>query len=74
MSIKDFLELSLLFLAFFKPFSNPQKTNSTSDVRAPERKVTPRFDPLTPGALVMPRPNASHQVGRIDLCWVVCHA
>ncbi|XP_028396792.1 DNA repair and recombination protein RAD54B-like [Dendronephthya gigantea] len=48
-----------------KPFLNPQKAGSTPGNQElsslNKRKITPRFDPLAPGALVMPRPSASHQ-------------
>ncbi|CAB4044163.1 Hypothetical predicted protein, partial [Paramuricea clavata] len=49
-----------------KPFSNPQKTSNTSENKGlvdvlSKRPITPRFDPLAPGALVMPRPSATHQ-------------
>ena len=51
--------------ASIKPFSNPQKTARTSDHKGlgtqSKRHITPRYDPSSAGALVMPRPSATHQ-------------
>ena len=43
-----------------KPFSNPLKTETF--VGANRAVVMPRYDPNGYNALVMPRPDASHQV------------
>lgn len=56
-----------MYLVLLKPFLNPQKTNGPPESKIPDvpviRPPTARFDPLAPGALVMPRPDATHQVG-----------
>ncbi|XP_070568262.1 DNA repair and recombination protein RAD54B-like isoform X2 [Ptychodera flava] len=47
-----------------KPFRNPQQGSESQEGRVQTPKsstVTPRFDPTASGALVMPRPNSTHQ-------------
>nr|XP_006815167.1 PREDICTED: DNA repair and recombination protein RAD54B [Saccoglossus kowalevskii] len=45
---------------FSKPFRNPQQ--GADSIQKPKPvTVTPKFDPMSPGALVMPRPSPTHQ-------------
>ncbi|XP_046840079.1 DNA repair and recombination protein RAD54B-like [Xenia sp. Carnegie-2017] len=48
-----------------KPFSNPQKKDisitGSCKRSSSTQPITARFNPLVPGALVMPRPNPLHQ-------------
>ena len=56
-----FLKLPCCF--FYQGLHKPFVCNVKRDVTTETRKaVTPRHDVNSPGALVMPRPNASHQV------------
>ena len=44
---------------FVKPYSSNVKRDVTTDTR---QMVAPRHDVNAPGAVVMPRPSATHQV------------
>ncbi|KAK7491198.1 hypothetical protein BaRGS_00017469 [Batillaria attramentaria] len=53
-------------LGMSKSFINPVLANKGSSIQSlaeatRSQKITPRFDPAAPDALVMPRPNPSHQ-------------
>ena len=53
----------------FKPFQVPSRVNTTLSTFVPERRVQPgqaMFDVSRPGALVMPRPPASHPLNVPD--------
>lgn len=55
--------LKLPCCIFYQGLHKPFVCNVKRDVTTETRKaVTPRHDVNSPGALVMPRPNASHQV------------
>ena len=52
-----------LFFCFFQGFVKPYSSNVKRDVTTDTRQmVAPRHDVNAPGAVVMPRPNATHQV------------
>ncbi|XP_077986095.1 DNA repair and recombination protein RAD54B-like [Glandiceps talaboti] len=44
-----------------KPFRNPLQGASNLQKQTPKVTATPKFNPSSPGALVMPRPSATHQ-------------
>ena len=53
----------------FKPFQVPSRVNTNLSTFVPERRVQPgqaMFDVTRPGALVMPRPPASHRLNVPD--------
>ena len=52
-----------VFLFFFQGFIKPYSSNVKRDVTTDTRQmVAPRHDINAPGAVVMPRPSATHQV------------
>ena len=52
-----------LFFFFFRGFIKPYSSNVKKDVTTDTRQmVAPRHDVNAPGAVVMPRPSATHQV------------
>ena len=60
---KVLLHLFFCFFVFFQGFIKPYSSNVKRDVTTDTRQmVAPRHDINAPGAVVMPRPSATHQV------------
>lgn len=51
-----------MYIVPSKPFVKPQLNATITGSCTRQVIVQPKFDPLAPDAVVMPRPSAAHQV------------